>query len=172
LEQVRALVAPIVERGGAEVYDIEHESGVLRIMVDRRGGIDVDTIGALSREISAALDEHDPFPGQRYLLEVSSPGIERKLRLPEHFRAQIGNEVSVKVRVRVDGRRRLDAIVVDADDEAVDVTYEGADGRASARIPYDEIESARTIFHWGGEPSSSSGSRPTDKPTNKKASAR
>lgn len=169
--RVRSLVEPVIERGGAALYDIEHEAGVLRILVDRPGGIDVDTIGELTHEISALLDEHDPLPDQGYLLEVSSPGIERKLRTPEHFRAQLGNEVSVKVRSRVDGRRRLEAVVASVDDEGVDLSLEGADGPEQVRLSYDDIEAARTVFRWG-EDTSARPQSPSPKTTNKKAAKR
>jgi ribosome maturation factor RimP len=153
VQRVREIVLPIVEQGNASLYDIEHESGILRIMVDRNGGIDVDTIGELSQQISDALDVDDPFPDQRYLLEVTSPGIERKLRTPEHFTQQIGADINVKVRQPVEGERRFVARLDAVDDAGVQVTV----GEAVHRLSYDDIETARIVFHWEEQTTSPGG---------------
>jgi ribosome maturation factor RimP len=144
VQRVREIVLPIVERGNASLYDVEHESGILRIMVDRTGGIDVDTIGELSQQISDALDLDDPFPDQRYLLEVTSPGIERKLRVPEHFQQQVGADINVKVRQPVDGARRFSARLETADHAGIEVRVDDI----THRLTYDDIETARVVFHW------------------------
>ncbi len=150
VERVRALVEPIVASFGVELYDVEHESGILRIMVDRPGGIDVDTVGDLSKDISTALDEDDPLPDSRYLLEVSSPGIERKLRLPEHYKAQLGEQVNLKVAAGVDGPRRFEARLDGADDSGIDISVATNDSDPTTRrLAYTDIEAARTVFHWG-----------------------
>ena len=76
-ERVRTLVEPLVAELDLDLYDLEHTGGVLRVLVDQPGGVDIDAIAALTRAISRALDEHDPIPGE-YTLEVSSPGLERR----------------------------------------------------------------------------------------------
>lgn len=183
VERVREIVEPILESSDSSLYDIEHESGILRIMVDRSGGIDVDTIGHLSEQISAALDADDPLPGQRYLLEVTSPGIERKLRRPEHYLQQVGADVNVKLKVAVDGVRRVEGRLEAADDTGVTISIERPEGSSRHAFAYDEIESARTIFQWPGgafeKPTqANSRSRSSQSPstknksTNKKASTR
>ncbi len=73
----------------SHLYDVEHAGSLLRILVDRPGGVDLDLLAQVTRELSSALDAADPLPG-RYTLEVSSPGLERPLRRPEHFDAAIG----------------------------------------------------------------------------------
>jgi ribosome maturation factor RimP len=120
-------------------------------MLDRDGGIDVDTIGDMSQVISHALDEHDPVPDSRYLLEVTSPGIERRLRLPGHFQAQIGKEVNLKVRQNVEGDRRFEARIDAATKKGIDVTVESPQGPQSRHLSYEEIESARLVFRWASE---------------------
>src|SRR4051812_16484976 len=75
-ERVRLLVAPLAQDLGLEIYDIEYSGGVVRVTVDRPGGVDIGQIGTLTRALSRALDEEDPLPGE-YTLEVSSPGLER-----------------------------------------------------------------------------------------------
>ena len=84
VERVRSSVAPLLADLGLEIYDIEHGGGVLRISVDKPGGVDLDAIALATRIVSRQLDHDDPIPG-RYTLEVTSPGIERPLRTPEHF---------------------------------------------------------------------------------------
>jgi ribosome maturation factor RimP len=148
-ERVRALIEPIIEHmsiegRGAELYDIEYESGVLRVVVDAEGGIDVDTIGELSKLISDALDNEDPIPDSKYLLEVTSPGVERKLRTPAHFQKQIGEIVAIKLRAPLDGERRLQSKLVSVDENGIEIEH----AEATTKIAFDDIESARSVFDW------------------------
>src|SRR3546814_9850277 len=71
------IIAPLVEAAGLDLYDLELAGGVLRVLVDREGGADIDAISKLTRATSRALDEHDPIAGS-YTLEVSTPGLERR----------------------------------------------------------------------------------------------
>ncbi len=139
-ERVRALVAPSLEEAGLELFDVERAGDVLRITVDRDGGVDLDAVSEATQRVSAVLDRHDDAVPGRYLLEVSSPGIERPLRRPAHFQRAVGSAVSVKRRAGVEGERRLEGVLEAASDVAVTVG-----GRT---IPYDEIERARTRFVW------------------------
>ena len=93
-EHVRELVEPILARLGPELFDVEHQGAVLRVCVDRPGGVDLDALSDATRAVSAALDADDPFPG-RYTLEVSSPGLERPLRTPAQFRRFVGTSINV-----------------------------------------------------------------------------
>ena len=74
VDRVRELVAPVVADVGAELYDGEFNGGLLRILVDADGGIDIDAIKTISKSSSRVLDEADPIPG-RYTLDVPSPGL-------------------------------------------------------------------------------------------------
>jgi ribosome maturation factor RimP len=147
---VRELAEPIVARLGLELFDIEHAGGILRVTVERPGGVDLESIAAVTRELSRALDEHDPIAG-RYTLEVSSPGLERTLRSPEHFAWAVGKDVSVKTVATYEGERRLSGTVRDADDEGVTLVPTDL-GRDAVRLRYDDIDKARTTFEWGGQP--------------------
>ena len=93
---------------GLDLYDLELNGGVLRVVVDRRdaGGVGMDAITQVTRPVSRALDEHDPIDG-RFTLEVSSPGLERTLRTPEHFRGAVGTVVAVKTPRAPPGRPAL-----------------------------------------------------------------
>ena len=153
-ERVRELVEPVLDASGLELVDVELAGGVLRLSVDRPGGIDLDAIAAVSPAVSAALDAGDPI-AERYHLEVSSPGLERPLRTPEHFRRFVGSTVSVRTHPGGEGDRRVRGTLVGADDTGIDVAVESAaDGPAGAtrRVPYTDIERARTVFEWGPAP--------------------
>ncbi len=145
-DRVRALVEPLVDAADLSLYDLDLAGGVLKVLVDAPGGADIDAISRLARTVSRALDEHDPIEG-RYTLEVSSPGLERPLRTPEHFAGAIGSTVKVKTRPGVEGDRRVEGTVTGADDHSVTLRDdEGVD----RTLAYDDIERARTTFEWGG----------------------
>ncbi len=142
-----AAVAPL----GLELVDVELRGKVARVVVDREGGIDLDAVAAATRAISPVLDDHDPFPDHKYSLEVSSPGVERTLRTPRHFTHAIGEVVSVRTYPGTEGERRIQGRLVSVDDAGMTLEGEGLpDG--GRRIAFDEVERARTVFVWGGEP--------------------
>ena len=141
---LQALIEPVLASSGVELDDLELASGVVRVVVDRPGGVDLDTISDLTYRVSALLDEHDPFPGRAYSLEVSSPGLERKLRTPAHFRKAVGTPVAVRTVAGTPGDRRVQGELEGADDEGIDV--------AGRRIAYAEIDRAHTVFEWGPPP--------------------
>ncbi len=157
--RVRLLVEPLVEAAGASLYDVEHTGGVLRITVQRDGGVDIDVIGKLTRQISHLLDEEDPLPGQ-YTLEVSSPGLERTLRTPEHFAGAVGSLVTVKTRAGVEGDRRLKGTLLAADADHVTIAPVAADPGATRVLALADIDRARTVFEWGPTPKPGTGSKP------------
>lgn len=158
IDRVRDLVAPVVEGAGAELYDVEHHGGVVRVLVDAEDGVDLSLLQSISRQVSRLLDEVDPIPG-RYTLEVSSPGLERPLRTRDHFRRAIGSDVRIKTMPNVEGDRRLTGELVSADDDGVEVRTDAG----VRRVRFDDISKARTVFEWGPTPKPG-GSRPTDSP--------
>lgn len=137
--RVHELVEPVLAEGGLELVDVVRHGSVLKVTVDRPGGIDLDAVSEATRRISDALDRDDPVAG-RYLLEVSSPGVERALRTPAHFARAVGEQVTVKLRAGVAGARRIDGKLESAGDDGIIV-----DGRT---VSYDDIQSARTKFAW------------------------
>ena len=102
VERVHGLVAPVLSDLGLELYDLDWTAGVIRVVVDRPGGVDLEAIATATRLISRELDHTDPIPG-RYQLEVTSPGLERTLRTPAHFRGAVGTVI----KVRTHGHARL-----------------------------------------------------------------
>lgn len=150
-ERLRMLVVPLLEGTDAEIYDIEFTGGVLKITLDRVGGIDMGVIGRFTRAVSRMIDETDPI-SSAFTLEVSSPGLERPLRTPAHFARSVGELVIIKARAGVEGERRLKGTLVSSDDDGIDLAVEGAEAGQTQRLTFDEIERARTVFEWGPGP--------------------
>ena len=130
-----------------ELYDLEFVKGTLNVTVNKAGGVDLESLTKANRAISEWLDLNDPIEG-RFTLDVSSPGLERKLRTPAHFISSIGEIVTLR-ELRGDApTRRLEGTVVAADQTTV--TLDDAEhGRVV--VPLDQIERARTVFKWGAE---------------------
>ncbi|MHB8329603.1 MAG: ribosome maturation factor RimP [Acidimicrobiales bacterium] len=144
------LLAPTVAPLGLELVDVEVRSGLVRVVVDGPGGVDLAAIAEATRCLSDVLDGHDPLPGHRYTLEVSSPGVERPLRTPRHFVRAVGETVSVRTTAGTEGERRLQGRLVSADGQGVVIQI--AAGEEGKRLAYGEIERARTVFEWGATP--------------------
>ncbi|MDG2112450.1 MAG: ribosome maturation factor RimP, partial [Actinomycetota bacterium] len=140
LDTITALVAPLVGEAGYELYDVQRNGGTLAVLVQGPDGVDIDELSALSRAVSATLDEHDPIPG-KYTLEVSSPGVERRLRREEHFAGAVGETVNIRTLAGPSGRRRIVGELQKVDGDLLTVDDQ-ATGTTCLRIA--EIEKART----------------------------
>jgi ribosome maturation factor RimP len=144
---VEALVRPVVEGAGLELVEVARDRGVLRVVVDRDGGVDLDTIAETSEKLSRRLDLEE-FGDASYTLEVSSPGLERRLREPREFKKRVGERVKVKAVVPEEGGLTLTGEIVAADEDAVTIRTDCAE----RRVAYPFIRSARTVFEWGPKP--------------------
>jgi len=144
------LVRPVIEAAGLELVDVSFQGGsgrrVLRLVIDRDGGVDLDTIAEIAEQVSRRLDLEGFSPGP-YELEVSSPGIERSLRRPSEFRRHLGRTVKVKAIRPLDGRTSFVGELSEADDDGIVLDVAGA--RVRAR--YDDVASARTVADWDAE---------------------
>ena len=149
-EELFALLAPVLADFTLELIDVEVRSGVVLVTVDGEGGVDLDALTQANRAVSNVLDEHDPFPG-RYTLEVSSPGVERPLRTPDHFARAVGEKVTVKTRPQVEGDRRLTGTLVSSDDEGLVLRIED-DPVGDRRLGYADIDRARDGLRMGPRP--------------------
>ena len=144
------MVRPVVEAVGLELVEVafgrEHGRRVLRVTVDREGGVDLDAITEASERISRRLDveEFDPGP---YQLEVSSPGVERPLRSPPDFARSVGDRVRVRTAAPLEGSRTHTGTLVAAGDQEVTIATDGGE----RTIGYEDIASARTVFDWEAE---------------------
>jgi ribosome maturation factor RimP len=147
---VEALVGPVVESAGLDLWEVtlrrERGRRILRVAVDREGGVDLDTISEVSERISRRLDL-EGFPGGPYDLEVTSPGLERLLHSPRQFRRSLGERVKIKTRELREGRRVHEGALVSADGEAIVL----ATGGGELRVPYADLASAKTVPDWDAE---------------------
>jgi len=112
--------------------------GQLRVVIDRPGGVDLDLCERVSRELSPLRE--------RYALEVSSPGLDRPLVKPEHYRRAVGERVAVRTDAAVDGRRRFDGGLRAADDDGIEVEQDGR----PVRIRYAEIRRSHVVYEPAG----------------------
>jgi ribosome maturation factor RimP len=148
-ESIRELVEPVLISAGLELWDVEIAGDVVRIMVERPGGVDLDALSAASSALSPLLDSHpEATPDNRYQLEVSSPGIERTLRTPEQYRRYVQSEITVKTSVPVSGARRHRGRLIEVGPDGIALEPDEQPG-ASIHIRYDQIQRARTVLVWG-----------------------
>lgn len=143
-EQFCALIAPFVAESKVELYDVELNGRTFRVLVDRPEGVDVDTLGELASTISTALDRSGVELPDQMLLEVSSPGLERKLRTREHFRAQLNETIRLKLFQARDGVRRFEGVLLQASEDAIQLDVEGD----THEFRYDEISEAKRVFDF------------------------
>lgn len=160
IAKVTAMVAPLLADLKLELYDVEFRGGTLRVTIDTPpgspAGVDLDQLSLVTRLLSRDLDHDDPMPGH-YTLEVTSPGVERSLRTPAHYRREVGKEVAIRLRDTAGGDRRVSGVLVAADDDTITVRPAAADAAAAPDaddrvIPIAQIDRAKTVFVWGPAP--------------------
>lgn len=145
--RVRAVIEPVVVAAGFDLEDLHLSRAgrrhVVRVLVDADGGISLDDVAVVSREISQALDSADEAQGEvlagEYQLEVGSPGVDRPLTLPRHWRRNISRLVAVTV-----AGKSLTGRVTAADETGIEFDV---DGRSSA-IPYAELGPGRVQIEF------------------------
>ncbi len=140
-EHLIALLEPAVAAMGFELADIDAHfgrRGLLRLYIDRQGGVTLDDCQRVSEQIGAFLDVEDPLPGS-YVLEVSSPEFDRRLRTLAHFERFSGEQAKVELKDARDGRRKFTGRLVGV--EGSDVLLE-VDGELT-RLPFGDIAVAR-----------------------------
>jgi len=139
-------ITKIVKANGAEFYDsevvTELEETIFRVYITALDGVTLDLCADISNDLSPFLDVHPPVGG-RYRLEVSSPGIERKLRKLAHFQNAIGE----KVKLKVPGQDRLKGILKSANSDGITVETKHGDESYS----YGEIAKAKTYYDWNSQ---------------------
>lgn len=124
-EKIRQLAEPVASALGLELVDVvytsEYGRKILRIFIDKPGGVTVDDCSDVSRELSTILDVEDPIP-QRYTLEVSSPGLDRPLKNELDFLRFMGRKARIKTREPLDGRKNFKAVIEGVEGGVVHVT--------------------------------------------------
>jgi ribosome maturation factor RimP len=143
-DELKALLEPEIERLGYELMDIEARlsgaGGVVRLFIDRPDGVGLADCEKVSHAVSALLDVEDPIPG-RYDLEVSSPGLNRKLTKPAHFERFAGETVKVEMRFPVSGRKRFRGRLLSSDDNNIVIDVDGE----QHSLPLATIDTARLV---------------------------
>ena len=182
-DTVRTMVEPLADAAGADVYDVTFAGGKLVVALNRTGGIDLQTLTDISRELGAKLDEDDVIGGG-YTLEVTSPGLERPLRTPDHYRGAVGETVTVRTNPDVEGERRIHGVIESSDDQGFTVALTDDSDQPTGEtrtVAFADVERARTTFSWGPAPKpggqnkkkkkSPSGTQSSKQPGKKKAGA-
>jgi ribosome maturation factor RimP len=148
-QRVWGLAEPVVMAAGLELVDVRcrPEGGrtILRLLIDRpAGGVTIDELARISREIGNVFDAHDAVPG-RYHLECSSPGLNRPLVRADHYRRAVGKRVSVRTRMPVEGRRQFHGVLEAATDDVVTVADPDA---GTVALPLADVERANIEYDF------------------------
>ena len=142
--QLQALLEPAINVLGYELVGVEYlrqgRQGLLRIYIDSEDGITVDDCGRVSHQVSGILDVEDPIREQ-YMLEVSSPGLNRPLFTEAHFRRFIGHTVKVRTRTPVEGQRNFKGTLKGVEDGNILVEVE----EQEVSLPLSDIEKANLV---------------------------
>ena len=143
-DELQKLLEPTVERLGYELTDLEvrlsGRGGLLRLTIDKPDGIDLTDCEAVSQAVSALLDVEDPIATD-YNLEVSSPGLDRKLTKVEHFQRFEGETLKVTMRFPIEGRRRFRGKLLSSDEENIVVEVDGV----AHSLPLASLDTARLV---------------------------
>ncbi|AFM01381.1 MULTISPECIES: ribosome maturation factor RimP [Desulfitobacterium] len=147
MEQVEAIIAPVITEQGLELVDVEYvKEGAhwyLRIYIDKEGGVDIDDCTNVSHLVSEVLDKHDPI-AQAYMLEVSSPGLERPLKKDEDFERFTGKLVRVLTKEAYHGYKEFTGYLVGLIEDDIVLEYE----KERMAIPRSIVDKAHLTFEF------------------------
>jgi ribosome maturation factor RimP len=149
IARIWQLATPLAHARGMEIIDIEfwREGGragkVLRLFLDKEGGAILDELSQVSRELSEVLDGEDIID-EAYTLEVSSPGINRPLKRPEHFARFIGKKIRVRTRDMINGRRSFLGRLLNVSTVNIALDQDGT----RCEIPFEQIEKSNYEHDW------------------------
>lgn len=142
--ELQALIEPVVEGLGFELWGVEYlvhgRRAHVKVYIDTEGGVNVDDCAAVSRQLGSLLDVEDPIQVQ-YTLEVSSPGMDRRLFTKDQFRTYVGEQVKIALKSPYEGRRRFKGLLCGIEDDDVVVRS----GDEEYLFPFEEIERANLI---------------------------
>jgi ribosome maturation factor RimP len=147
IERIREIARKVVESEGMELYDVELHTGgnhcLVRIYIDKPGGIGVDDCAIVSEQVGLIMDVEDVIP-HRYLLEVSSPGLTRALTKEKHFQKSIGKLISVKTKDLINGKRKFVGKLIAVSPDFIKV--QDRDNEQEITIPLVNITKAHLEF--------------------------
>lgn len=142
--RLKSMLADAVVSMGCDFWGLEllqrGKESLLRVFIEKEGGVGVDDCANVSRQISSVLDVEDPISNE-YTLEVSSPGMDRPLFSLEQFRMYVGQKVSVKLRVPFEGRRRFSGKLNGVEGEDIVVQVDADE----YLLPFESIDKAHVV---------------------------
>ena len=148
-DRVKALADDLLFNLGFELVDLEFgqsdENSLLRLYIDQEGGVGLDDCTHVSRMFGALLDVEDPIPG-RYSLEISSPGLNRRLSRPKDFQSRFGETVKLKLALPFNGRRRFKGVLRDCHEDPLTVSIE-VNGETFV-VPLDETSRCNLVYNF------------------------
>ncbi len=147
IERIIKLIEPIVTEESCELIDVDLTSDfgqrVLRVYIDKDGGVELGDCTRVSHAIEDLLEVEDAITGA-YNLEVSSPGLNRPLRLLSHFQKAVGKIVNVVAKEKLNGRKNYKGILKGVDDGDLVITIDNAD----FSVPLDQVAKARLVYKF------------------------
>ena len=143
ITRIEAILEPGAQALGFDIVAVEMAGGdraILRVYIDKKGGVTIDDCAKASQQFSAILDVEDPI-SNRYTLEVSSPGLDRPLAKPSHFQAVVGQEVKLRMASSIEGRRRFKGHLLEANEESIRINVEGQE----LELAFVDMDKARLV---------------------------
>lgn len=145
--RLRAIIEPVVRAMDCELWGIEYSArarrSVLRIFIDADKGIDLDDCERVSRQVSAVLDVEDPVPGE-YMLEVSSPGMDRRLFTLDQCRDYVGERVRAKLFAAIPGRKKFTGQLVAVEDDELVIRTDD-DSENDVFVPFESVDKVNVV---------------------------
>lgn len=158
IEKITTIAQQVAEREGVAIYDIEFSGAgkgrVLRVYIEKEGGVSIDDCANVSRGLNLLLDVEDPIPGGSYNLEVSSPGLERPLKKAWHYEKAVGKPVSLRLNQSLENfgcnagkyrtAKQFTGIIAKADSTQFIVSVDGGE----YSIPFSAVDRAKVVFDY------------------------
>ena len=158
IQKIETIANEVATREGVQIYDIEFSGGpqgqVLRIFIDKEGGVGIEDCANVSRGLNTLLDENDPIPGGKYNLEVSSPGLERPLKKAWHYQQAVGKKVWLKLQralenfgstdPKLKAAKQITETLLAVENDNVKIKV----GEEELNIPFSAIDKAKTVFDF------------------------
>jgi ribosome maturation factor RimP len=151
-EQLRQTVEPLIAQGGLELVDLQLLGGgkhrVLRLLIDKEGGVTHEDCAAVSEQLSTILDEKDLIPGGAYTLEVSSPGVDRPLLRERDYRRFVGQKVKIELRAPREGSRRYTGRLLGVSEGEIRLEVGAGKELKEFVVPLADVQKANLKYEW------------------------
>ena len=142
--QLTELLAPVVESLGCELWGIDYHAqgklSVLRLYIDKAGGVQMEDCERVSRQVSSVMDVEDPISSE-YTLEVSSPGMDRSFYKLEQYKDYVGSQIQVRLRIAFDGRKKFSGLLKGIENDEIIIEADGEE----YLLPFELIDKANVV---------------------------